>query len=237
MTSPPYPVLYQDARLLAIDKPPGAAVSDRPEDGPDLVARLRTWLGRGARELRTVHRLDRGTSGVLVLALDREAAARMAAGFRAGAARKSYLALVSGDPPSRGRMTQSIRPDPGSARRFLADPALGKPSRTRFRRLGRAAGVALLLLRPETGRTHQLRVHCAAAGYPILGDDRYGGPARVPVFSGPGRLSFVEVPRLALHAVRLIVGHPDDERPIRLRAPLPDDLAGLWRRISGKTGT
>ncbi len=99
------------------------------------------------------------------------------------------------------------------------------------------SAAALLLLAPDTGRTHQLRVHLAAAGHPILGDSRYGGPARVPVFSGAGRLAFVAAPRLALHAARLAIRHPDGERTLRLRAPFPEDLAAFWRSLTGKTGT
>lgn len=232
MNVPPFPLLYRDRRLLVLDKPPGAAISDRPADAPDLIARLAEWLGSPPFG---VHRLDQGTSGALVVALDRAAATDLGRQFSAGLVRKTYLAFTSACPRARGVIALRIRQDPADARRFLADAALGKPARTRFRRLRAWTSAALLLVKIDTGRTHQIRVHLSSLGAPILGDRRYGGPDRVQVFAGPGRLANLPAPRLCLHAARLVFRHPDDGRLLRCRAPLPEDLRELLRVLNGKT--
>lgn len=233
MKESPFPVLLRDAGFLVIDKPPGAAISDRAEDAPDVVARMAAWLG--ARPF-AVHRLDRGTSGALLLALAKGSAAELAAQFRAGEVRKTYLAAVAGDPGLRGSVERPLRADPDDPRRFLPDPE-GRPALTRWRRARRFGAASLLVVRTDTGRMHQIRVHLASVGHPLLGDRPYGGPNRVPCFPAPGRLVPVPVPRLALHAARLVFRHPADGRCVRVRAPLPADLAGLIGALTRRTGT
>lgn len=218
-------ILHADRHLVAVDKPPGVAAQatlthDRGSL-PDLVARL---LGG---EVAVVHRLDRETSGVTVLARTRETAAALAAAFRQGRPEKTYLALTAGAPePPEGRLEAPLRGDrrrPG--RRRVA--ASGQPAATRFRTLRTGPGAALVECRPETGRTHQVRAHLAHLGAPILGDRRYGGPQRV---------GEVSIPRAMLHAWRLEVAHPGTGERLVLTAPVPDDFRAVERALLPGSG-
>jgi len=214
-------LLYADAEVVAVDKPPGVAAqptlaTDRGHL-PELVARL---LGA---EVWPVHRLDRETSGVVVLARTREAAAALSAAFRDGAPRKTYLALCARPPaPPDGRADAPLASDPTRPGRRRVDPG-GEPAATSYRtlRVG-PGGHALVEACPETGRTHQIRVHLAHLGAPLLGDARYGGPRRVLELS---------VPRVMLHALRLEVAHPASGALLRLEAPVPDDFAAVERAL------
>jgi 23S rRNA pseudouridine1911/1915/1917 synthase len=207
-------LLYADEHLAAVDKPAGVPAqptlsSDRGHL-PELVGRL---LGG---EVLPVHRLDRETSGVVVLARTRAAAAALSAAFREGSPAKTYLALCARAPePPEGRIDAPLGPDPRRpGRRAVA--AGGEPAATRWRtlRLG-PGGQALVEAAPETGRTHQIRAHLAHLGAPLLGDARYGGPRRVLE---------VSIPRVMLHAARLGIRHPATGAPLAFEAPLPDDF-------------
>jgi 23S rRNA pseudouridine1911/1915/1917 synthase len=214
-------LLFADEHVAAVDKPAGVPsqptlATDRGHL-PELVARL---LGG---EVLPVHRLDRETSGVVVLARTREAAARLSAAFRQGAPVKTYLALCARGPqPSEGRIDAPLGPDRGRpGRRTVV--AGGEPAATAWRtlRLG-PGGQALVEARPETGRTHQIRVHLAHLGAPLLGDARYGGPRRVLE---------VAVPRVMLHAFRLEIRHPVTGAILSLGAPLPDDFRAVLEAL------
>ncbi len=214
-------ILYSDRHLAAVDKPAGvAAQATLTHDRgalPDLVARL---LGG---EVYVVHRLDRETSGVTVLARTREAAARLAGAFRLAAPRKTYLALAARAPdPLDGRVEAPLGRDPSRPGRRAVVPS-GEPAATGYRtlRVG-PSGAALVECRPETGRTHQIRVHLAGLGAPLLGDPRYGGPKRV---------GGVAVPRLMLHALRLELDHPATGERLALAAPVPEDFAAVERAL------
>lgn len=215
---PPAPLdpgrlLHADAHLVAVDKPAGVPAqptltSDRGTL-PELVGAL---LGA---PVTLVHRLDRETSGVTVFARTREAAAALAEAFRAGTPEKTYLALTARPPsPPEGRLEAPLGKDPArpGLRRVSAG---GEPATTRYRTLASGPGGALVEARPETGRTHQIRVHLAHLGAPLLGDARYGGPRRV---------GEVEIPRVMLHARRLELAHPVTGAPLVLEAPVPEDL-------------
>jgi RluA family pseudouridine synthase len=223
--SPPVPVLFADPHLLAVDKPPGRLVIPGRSGGErSLREELETVHGR----LWVVHRLDRGTSGVLVFARSAEAHRTLNLAFDRGAPRKRYLALVRGTPPAEARIDVAIAP----ARRGRMRPARpgdsrAKPSVTVVRVLEpfplRAwAGGALALVEalPETGRTHQIRVHLADAGFPLAVDPDYGDedPLRGP----DGRVLIARTP---LHAARLELAHPATGAPLVIEAPLPDDFA------------
>ncbi len=214
-------LLLADEALVAVDKPPFVAsqptlTTDRGVL-PDLVAEL-----VGA-PVTVVHRLDRETSGVCVLARTREAAAALAEEFRAGTPEKTYLALTVRPPrPPGGRIDAPLAADPLRRGRRAVDPR-GDAAATRYRTLAVGpAGAALVECRPETGRTHQIRVHLAHLGAPLLGDARYGGPRRVLETS---------VPRTMLHAARLVVRHPTTGARVALAAPLPDDFAAVARAL------
>lgn len=172
-------ILLQTDAVLILDKPAGLPVHAGPRGGPSLEDIL-PLLAVGRRHLpQPAHRLDTDTAGCLVLGRTKPAMAELGALFAAGRARKTYWAVVLGGPAAQsGRIDLPLR-KVSSARagwRIEAHPE-GQPALTRWRLRGRAAGLAWLELRPETGRTHQLRVHCAAQGWPILGDPFYGQPA------------------------------------------------------------
>ena len=219
------PVLFEDAHLLAVDKPPGRIViPGRGTEEPSLREELEASHGR----LWVIHRLDRGTSGVLVFARTAEAHRAMNLAFDRGEPAKTYLALVRGEPPDGWRETAAIAP----ARRGRMRPARrgepqGKAAATAFRALERFparpwAGGALALVeaRPETGRTHQIRVHLAHGGFPLAVDPDYGDDS--PLRSPAGA---VLLDRTPLHAARLEVRHPAGGRSLAVEAPLPADLS------------
>ncbi len=221
----PAAVLHLDAQLLVVDKPPGRLViPGRGREEPSLVEELSAAHGR----LWVVHRLDRGTSGVLVFARTAEAHRTLNLAFDRGEPRKRYLALVAGAPPSEWRVDVAIAP----ARRGRMRPARpgnprAKASATLFRLLEPFpprpwAGGALSLVEafPETGRTHQIRVHLAHAGHPLAFDPDYG--AEEPLRGPDGRELLGRTP---LHASRLELCHPGSGLPLALEAPLPADLA------------
>jgi tRNA pseudouridine32 synthase/23S rRNA pseudouridine746 synthase len=215
-------VLYEDRDLLAIDKPPGRLVIPGRVAGEPA---LRQQLAERHGPLWVVHRLDRGTSGVLLFARGARAHRDLNLQFERGEPRKTYLALVRGRPPDRFEVDAGIAPARKGRMRPLppGDPR-GKPACTAFRVLERfepAAGpgpLAWVEARPETGRTHQIRVHLLAAGFPLAFDPDYGeaGP-----WLGAARLA-----RTPLHAARLELRHPEGH-PLTIEAPPPDDLLAV----------
>jgi 23S rRNA pseudouridine1911/1915/1917 synthase len=215
-------LLYADADLAAVDKPAG--VPSQPtltsDTGtlPELVGAL---LGA---PVTLVHRLDRETSGVTVFARTRAAAAALAEAFRSGTPAKTYLALCARPPaPPAGRVDAPLGKDPARAGLRRVTPG-GDPAATGYRTLRAGPLAALVEARPETGRTHQIRVHLAHLGAPLLGDARYGGPRRV---------GEVAIPRVMLHARRLELVHPATGAPLALEAPVPDDFAAAERALLG----
>lgn len=169
-------VLYRDEAVLVIDKPAGLAVHGGPRGGPSLEDLLES-LRFGKRRLpQPAHRLDADTAGCLVLGRTKPALAALGRAFAEGAVEKVYWAVVRGGPAvEAGEISLPLAKRSGRAAgwRMVVDPA-GAPALTLWRVLGRGAGGSWLELRPRTGRTHQLRVHCAAMGWPILGDPVYG---------------------------------------------------------------
>jgi 23S rRNA pseudouridine1911/1915/1917 synthase len=215
-------LLYADAELAAVDKPAGVpAQPTLTTDAGTLPALVEALLGA---PVTLVHRLDRETSGVTVFARTREAAAALAEAFRAGGPRKTYLALTARPPtPPDGRIDAPLGKDPARPGLRRVDPR-GDPAATRYRTLRAGPGAALVEAQPETGRTHQIRVHLAHLGAPLLGDARYGGPRRV---------GEVAIPRVMLHARRLLLVHPATGAPITFEAPVPDDFAATERALLG----
>jgi len=168
-------VLYRDGSMLVIDKPAGLAVHPGPSTAESLERYL-PWLSFGIREApRLVHRLDRDTSGCLLLARHARGASKLGRLFSSAAVKKTYWAIVEGAPPaSEGAIDRPLRKITRKDGWRMALDALGQRALTRYRVLGSGGGLAWLELAPETGRTHQLRVHCAAEGFPVLGDPVYG---------------------------------------------------------------
>ncbi len=229
-------VLYEDNHLLVVDKPAGLLVQggDRDTAGADdhLVARVAAWLKDkyakpGNVYVGLVHRLDRNTSGLVVLAKTSKAAQRLSRDFAAHAVDKRYLAVVSGHTPDSASFEDHLAPsaDHGSQ---LAPPGSpgARPARLELRTLARtpaatgAPGASLVEVRLLTGRKHQIRVQLAAHGHPLFGDRRYAPPEVAGRFSRP-----------ALHAWRITLAHPVRRDELRWEAALPADFSELLLRL------
>jgi 23S rRNA pseudouridine1911/1915/1917 synthase len=213
-------LLYADDDLVAVDKPAGVPAQPTLTTDvgtlPDLVGAL---LGA---PVTIVHRLDRETSGVTVLARTKAAAAALSEAFRAGGPEKTYLALCARPPsPPEGRVDAPLGKDPARAGLRRVDPR-GDAAATRYRTLRAGPLAALVEARPETGRTHQIRVHLAHLGAPLLGDARYGGPRRI---------GEVAIPRVMLHARRLELAHPTTGAALTFEAPVPEDFVAAERAL------
>lgn len=215
-------VLYRDDEIIVLNKPSGLAVQGGTNTDHHLDALLDALRFEAGERPRLVHRLDKDTSGVLVLARHAAAAARLAAEFRGKTVRKVYWAATVGVPrPRQGRINQPLAKLPGRAGERVVPDAEGKPALSFYRTVAHAGdAIAWLALEPVTGRTHQLRVHCAAIGTPVLGDGKYGGAAAHP----PG----VPQPRrLHLHARAIALPRPGSA-PLVLTAPLPPHMRETW---------
>ena len=216
-------LLYRDALVLVIDKPAGLPVHPGRGGGPTLADHLDALRFGLPRRPEIAHRLDRETSGCLVLGRHRQALARLAKLFAAGRVEKRYWAVVEGGPDGEaGEIDLPLGPRSADPAEWLVrvDPA-GQAALTRWRVLGRAGGRAWLELEPVTGRTHQLRAHCAAAGWPIRGDRQYGRGG------GP----------LLLHARSVRVPLYPKKPPIAVEAEAPAALAaGLAAFVPDKGG-
>lgn len=215
-------LLYRDGLVLVIDKPAGLPVHPGPKGGETLTDHLDHLRFGLPRRPEAAHRLDKETSGCLVLGRHPKALAKVGALFAANAVEKVYWAVVEGGPEAEaGEIDLPLAPkSPDRGWWMKVDPQ-GKPSRTLWRVLGRGAGLTWLDLRPVTGRTHQLRVHCAAMGWPILGDAIYG---TAPRFGGPG---------LHLHARSVSLPLSAKKEPILVEAPVPPHMAEAVAACSG----
>ncbi len=222
-------VLFEDAALLVINKPAGMAVHGGSGISLGIVEGLRN-AGPEGRFLELVHRLDRGTSGVLMLAKKRSALVDLHRQLQAGAVEKRYLALVKGQWRERKRVVDLPLEKYLSAageRRVNVEPG-GDAAVTIFR-LERGAGpYSLLDAELKTGRTHQIRVHLAHLGFPILGDDKYGDFTLNKLLVKQG------LKRIFLHARRAAITHPLTGKTMVFEAPLPADLATFMEQAAGK---
>ena len=231
--SPASSLLHLDDQLAVFVKPPGLSLATPPSDPGAAVARLVAALPAaerellGAGELHLVHRLDVGTSGLVLVARDAETHRRLVRAFSERQVEKLYLALVWGRPkPGHGEWNAPLGPDRSDRRRMRVDPE-GRPSRSEYTILESGRGVSLLRLQAHTGRTHQLRVHAAHAGHPIVGDDFYGGPRHHGVRDRALRAA-LEPSHTLLHAWRLRLPSGGSEPAIVYEAPLPPQfLAAL----------
>jgi 23S rRNA pseudouridine955/2504/2580 synthase len=212
-------VVYEDPCLLVIDKPSGVAVHGGSGVSFGVIESLRAARPQ-AKVLELAHRLDRDTSGLLIVAKKRSALLELHRMLREGEIEKIYVAVVKGSP---GRKEFEIRESlhkhvtAGGERRVSVKEG-GMPALTRVKVLKKGKGVSLVELRLMTGRTHQIRVHLAHAGHPVLGDDKYGD------FELNRALAKQGVKRLFLHARRLAFRHPIEKRPMELESSLPADI-------------
>jgi 23S rRNA pseudouridine955/2504/2580 synthase len=216
-------VLYEDEEVLALNKPSGLAVQGGTKTTRHVDRLLGAW-GEGMERPRLVHRLDRDTSGVLLLGKSPAAAARLSGAFAKRRAKKTYWAIVSGNPkPAEGVIALHLVKK-GVGDRELVVPVDPKefgaePAETEYVTIARAAGrAAWMALRPHTGRTHQLRAHMKAIGHPILGDPKYGDEKSEPLSEGL---------KLQLHARSILLPHPSAGM-LHIEAPLsPEMQAGF----------
>jgi 23S rRNA pseudouridine955/2504/2580 synthase len=218
-------VLFEDERVLVLDKPAGVAVHGGSGISHGVIEALRA--GRGEPELELVHRLDRDTSGCLLLAKRRSALRWLHAQLRENRVRKRYRALLCGSLAERvQRVELPLRKFQlqGGERMVRVDHAEGKPALTVFRRAAAYGGLTLVDVELHTGRTHQIRVHAAGIGAPVAGDDKYGRPEDRSLARA------LSLSRLFLHASELTFSPREGAEAVAVSAPLPEALADVVRR-------
>ncbi len=229
-------MVYLGEKIAAIAKPAGLSLATSQRDEEGAVTRLLAALSNSnrARMLQgwsLVHRLDSGTSGLTLLARGPLARKELSALFSSGAVHRRYLALVWGEPESvAGRLAWPLGPDLSDRRKMRVDPS-GKAAATRYRTLASTTMASLLELVPETGRTHQIRVHLAEAGHSILGDDFYGRLRHVPTGVSAAERRALQPGRPLLHAWRLDLPETRVSPPLSLEAPLPEDFRRVLKRL------
>ena len=216
----PLDLVYEDEDLVVLNKAPGVPVHPGPGHFDDTICNFLLYyydsVGIEA-DAHPVHRLDRGTSGLLAVAKHAHAQEVLKNQLHTAAFRREYLAVCRGAPsPAAGVVDAPLGPKPGSLVEQMVRPD-GKPARTRYETLAVYGGRALLRLELDTGRTHQIRVHLAHLGHPLLGDFLYG--TEEPDL----------IPRPALHSWRLALRHPITGKELLFTAPVPADMAGLLK--------
>jgi len=209
----PLDLIYEDRCLLVVNKPAGIVVHPtyRNTSGTLLNAVLWRFRDRGNTQPGILTRLDKDTSGLVVIALTAGIHAVMQKDLSSRRTIKQYLAVVCGSPePEQGLIALPLARDPGDRRRVVVTPD-GAFAETRYEVLSREDGRAVLRCELVTGRTHQIRVHLAAQGWPIVGDHVYGNPDR-------------SISRQALHSWRVMLPHPETRQLLDFEAPVPDDM-------------
>lgn len=219
-------VIYEDAQVLVLNKPAGLSSQGGRAQAHTLDELLWAFTKRGKPRPRLIHRLDRDTSGVILTAKTQPAAGFLGKAVMERRFEKTYLAIVTpGCLPASGEMMDPLRREEIGREAYMRicgpDHPDAEAARTAYRTLASTQEAALVELKPETGRMHQLRVHLAHLGHPIAGDVRYGGA--VSVSAGPVR-------RLMLHALRLRFPHPEGGMTT-IEAPLPEDFSSLARGL------
>jgi 23S rRNA pseudouridine1911/1915/1917 synthase len=230
-------VLYEDDHLLAFDKPAGVVVHPTYRHAAGTMMNALLWHARGwpaTARPSLVGRLDKLTSGLVVVAKTAAIHAALQRSMTSPDSEKAYLAVVYGRVNrARGEIDLRLGKDRGDRRRVVASADVGAPSLTRFERLARVsaprAGLSLLRCRLVTGRTHQIRVHLAARGWPIVGDPVYGEPRWSRIIDPALAATLRAFPRQALHAWRVSVAHPVTRERLLFEAPLPGDFEDLLR--------
>jgi 23S rRNA pseudouridine1911/1915/1917 synthase len=231
-------ILYEDACLLALNKPAGVVVHPTYKNGSGTILNALHWRARdwpAPQRPSLVSRLDKDTSGLLLVAKTAPVHAAMQKTMKSEGSEKSYLAIVYGVVDAeRGDIDLRLSFDGTDRRRVLASPESGMASLTRFERLAYAeapdAGLSLLRCRLVTGRRHQIRVHLAARGWPIVGDAAYGGPHWSSIVDPALAAALRAFPRQALHAHRVSFTHPATGERLSIDAPIPPDLLDLLTR-------
>jgi 23S rRNA pseudouridine1911/1915/1917 synthase len=228
-------ILYEDDHLLALDKPAGVVVHPTYRHASGTMMNALLWHARGwpiTHRPSLVGRLDKLTSGVVVVAKTAAVHAALQRTMASSSSEKAYLAVVYGRVQKvRGDIDLRLGKDRSDRRKIVASAAVGAASLTRFERIARvrapSAGLSLLCCRLVTGRTHQIRVHLAARGWPLVGDPVYGEPRWSQIIDPSLAATLRAFPRQALHAWRVTLIHPATGERLLIEAPLPSDLDGL----------
>jgi RluA family pseudouridine synthase len=250
--TPPFTVIYQDDFIVAVNKAAGIAVSaDRWDDSKERLDKLlESFLNEKAavpRRLYTVHRIDRDTSGVVVFAKDGETHKTLSRAFEDRLVKKRYRAVVHGRPAWKETVCDlPLVPNGNKQHQTIIDKYQGKKSFTAFRLLGSAGSYSVVEALPETGRTHQIRVHLSSLGHPVVCDPLYGSskPVLLSSFKRSWRGDpFDEKPllsRLGLHAAELVLpaygNEAVDGGGLTLQAPMSRDMAALIRQMEKQAG-
>ncbi|MDR2110558.1 MAG: RluA family pseudouridine synthase [Spirochaetaceae bacterium] len=243
-----FTVLYEDDFIIAVNKASGVSVGgDRWDESKDRLDRLLT--GRNGRRVFTVHRIDRDTSGLVVFARDEETHRKLSAAFERREVKKRYIAVIHGRPLWTETVCDlPLVPNGDKRHRTIIDKYRGKPSLTGFRFLGGAGNYSVLEARPETGRTHQIRVHLSSLGHPLVCDPLYGGSRETDRAEGIFLSAFKRgwrgdpleekplLSRLGLHAAGLTLPGFGTAEAFTLSAPLPRDMAALIGQMEKSAG-
>lgn len=228
-------IVYEDEFLLALNKPAGMVVHPTYGHAEHTLLNALLWHGRNwasSERPSIVGRLDKCTSGLVVVAKSSSVHAALQRSLTSTSGEKDYLAVVYGRVDvDHGAIDMRLGRDPKDRRRVIASTTEGAPSLTRFERMAFAAvptvGLSLVRCRLVTGRMHQIRVHLAARGWPIVGDPKYGQPRWAEVDDADLSSMLKAFPRQALHAWRVAVPHPVTGAPLVFEAPLPEDFRRL----------
>jgi 23S rRNA pseudouridine1911/1915/1917 synthase len=230
----PLAIVYEDADLLVVNKAAGMVVhvGAGVKSGTLVNALLHhvARLSGVGGELRPgiVHRLDKMTSGLVIVAKNDAAHRRLSEQFKSREVHKIYVALVHGRVANdRGQISKPVGRDPRRRTRMKAGGIAARQALTRYQVVRRFVHFTLLEAEPETGRTHQIRVHLASTGHPLVGDVTYGAPGKTRI----GGREVATLPRTFLHAARLAFKHPRTDRPLRVEVPLPEELTAFLHQI------
>jgi RluA family pseudouridine synthase len=218
-------VLFKDQELVVVRKPAGISSIEHEGESTNLAAELRDWLSRSekrpSRPLEVVHRLDKVTSGVMVFARNRQAQLALKEQFRAHTTGREYVAVAHGRVFDGTLAFRLVRNRGDGLRGVTSDPKLGRQSVTHVMASEALARCTVVRCRLETGRTHQIRIHLAHTGHPVVGDTLYGRNVEGPT---------IESPRTLLHAAYLSFTHPRDRRRLEFRDPVPEDFQAVIER-------
>ncbi len=230
----PLTLLYEDEHLAVIDKPAELVVHASPGHFQHTLVNALLFhlnklssLGGGSRP-GIVHRLDKGTSGVMVIAKSNEAHAKLAQQFHDRLIEKTYWALCYGNMKSpEGKFESRLGRSRGDRKKISSKTRKGREAKTHYRVLDTYHSATLLELKPQTGRTHQLRVHLSEAGHPMLGDPLYGGKQWIKKLSGPAQKKVQELGHQTLHSWKIIFYHPQTQKRMSFEAEVPLELRDI----------
>ena len=238
----PLEVLHEDSDVIVINKAPGMTV--HPGAGQSRATLVNALLGHcsdlsgigGEMRPGIVHRIDKDTSGLLVAAKNDKAHQSLAHQFKEHTVKRLYLALIFGSPrQDTGRIEAAIGRHPVDRKRMSGKARHGKRAVTHWKVLARYGSITMVRLRLETGRTHQIRVHLSEAGFPLVGDEVYGGGSRLANISDPAlRKLILDLNRQALHAMALGFIHPSTEQYLEFTIAMPDDMARIVTYLEGQ---